>query len=290
MLKALAETGVVPRCRGPEMAVMVVTDSVPGCRKNYLATSGIRVVPLHILVDGIVCATVSIRSCRHPRPSASTAGATPAELCAAARTHAGDQRWRRGAGCAPVSRSCRDLLGRRGGRASAGDGVAVVDSRSAAMGTGPSRWPRRCNRRQRRPADRTERGPCGRRRTHAYIVVQRLDNLRRSGRLGGPAAWLGTALIETTAAGGQRETRSGAAGPDGDKAVSTMLDQVQSVVGDRSAAIVHHVADPGVPRGSPRCFRAAAAGLLAGDRHRPGSGTRSARGCQGAGRRRPGGD
>ena len=31
-------------------------------------------------------------------------------------------------------------------------------------------------------------------RTHAFIVVHRLDNLRRSGRIGTAASWLGTAL------------------------------------------------------------------------------------------------
>ncbi|MCV4784699.1 DegV family protein, partial [Escherichia coli] len=31
-------------------------------------------------------------------------------------------------------------------------------------------------------------------RTHAFIVLHRLDNLRRSGRIGTAASWLGTAL------------------------------------------------------------------------------------------------
>ena len=34
--------------------------------------------------------------------------------------------------------------------------------------------------------------PC--RAVHAFIVVHRLDNLRRSGRIGTAASWLGTAL------------------------------------------------------------------------------------------------
>ena len=83
-------------------------------------------------------------------------------------------------------------------------------------------------------------------RTDGYIVVQRLDNLRRSGRIGGAAAWLGTALslkpllrVEDGKLVLAQRVRTAS------KAVSTMLDQVQGVVGDRSAAIaVHHVADP----------------------------------------------
>jgi len=83
-------------------------------------------------------------------------------------------------------------------------------------------------------------------RTHAYIVVQRLDNLRRSGRLGGAAAWLGTALslkpllrVDNGKLVLAQRVRTAS------KAVSTMLDQVCGVVGDRPAGIaVHHVADP----------------------------------------------
>ena len=58
-----------------------------------------------------------------------------------------------------------------------------------------SRWPRRG---PPRPAPTSNR--CRRRREsavaagHALIVVHRLDNLRRSGRIGAAASWLGTAL------------------------------------------------------------------------------------------------
>ena len=83
-------------------------------------------------------------------------------------------------------------------------------------------------------------------RTHAYIVVHRLDNLRRSGRIGGAAAWLGTALslkpllrIDNGKLVLAQRVRTAT------KAVAAMLDQVCAVVGDKAAAVaVHHVADP----------------------------------------------
>jgi len=84
-------------------------------------------------------------------------------------------------------------------------------------------------------------------RSHGFIVVQRLDNLRRSGRIGGAAAWLGTALslkpllrIEDGKLVLAQRVRTAS------KAVTSMLDRVCEVVGDRTAALaVHHVANPG---------------------------------------------
>ena len=230
------------------MAVMVVTDSSARLPEELLATNGIRVVPLHILVDGIDLrdGVDQIPADIHDR-HASTAGATPAELCAAyERALAASG----GDGVLGVHLSAElssTFSAAEEAARQLGDGVAVVDSRSAAMGTGFIAL----------AAARAAAGGADLQtvlsvaraavdRTHAYIVVQRLDNLRRSGRLGGPAAWLGTALslkpllrVDNGKLVLAQRVRTAS------KAVSTMLDQVQSVVGDRSAAIaVHHVADP----------------------------------------------
>jgi DegV family protein with EDD domain len=75
-------------------------------------------------------------------------------------------------------------------------------------------------------------------------VVHRLDNLRRSGRIGAAASWLGTALalkpllcldVDGRLVLSQRiRTVS--------KAHAAMVDQVAEIVGDRRAAVVvHHV-------------------------------------------------
>jgi DegV family protein with EDD domain len=74
-----------------------------------------------------------------------------------------------------------------------------------------------------------------------------LDNLRRSGRIGGAKAWLGTALAlkpllhvddDGKLVLAQRiRTSKGA--------IEAMIDQVCEVVGQRSAALaVHHVGNP----------------------------------------------
>jgi fatty acid-binding protein DegV len=82
-------------------------------------------------------------------------------------------------------------------------------------------------------------------RNYAFIVVHQLDNLRRSGRIGGAGAWLGTKLSlkpllriddgKLVLAQRVRTTT---------KATATMIDRVCDVVGERSASIaVHHVAN-----------------------------------------------
>ena len=83
-------------------------------------------------------------------------------------------------------------------------------------------------------------------RSHAFIVVHRLDNLRRSGRIGGAKAWLGTALalkpllrIDDGKLVLAQRVRTVS------KATAAMIDRVCEIVGDNSAALaVHHVANP----------------------------------------------
>ena len=81
-------------------------------------------------------------------------------------------------------------------------------------------------------------------RGHAFIVVHRLDNLRRSGRIGTAASWLGTALslkpllcldVDGRLVLAQRIRTV-------TKAHAAMVEQVAEVVGERPATIaVHHV-------------------------------------------------
>ena len=72
------------------------------------------------------------------------------------------------------------------------------------------------------------------------------DNLRRSGRIGGACAWLGTKLslkpllrIDDGKLVLAQRVRTA------NKAVATMIDRVSEIVGDHSASLaVHHVANP----------------------------------------------
>lgn len=230
-------------------AVVVVTDSSACLPVELRDRWGIRVVPLHILLDGadLRDGIDDVPEDIYARDGVTTAGTNPEELASAYRSGLADSG---GAGVVAIHISSA-LSGTFGTAqhvaAEIGSGVRVVDSRSAAMGTGFAAL----------AAARAAAGgadidavaaaaDAAVRRSHAYLVVHRLDNLRRSGRIGSAAAWLGTALSlkpllavdDGKLVLAQRIRTVG-------KAVASMIDRVCDVVGDRPAALaVHHVANP----------------------------------------------
>jgi DegV family protein with EDD domain len=181
----------------------------------------------------------------YQRGHVTTAGATPSELAAAYRDALRDSGGD-GVVAVHISGELSSTLGAAEYAAREFDGaVRVVDSKSTAMGTGFVAL----------AAARAAFAGAGLEtvvaeaesavsRVRAYIVVQRLDNLRRSGRIGTAASWLGTALslkpllcldVDGRLVLAQRiRTVS--------KAHAALVDAVVEFVGDRRAAIaVHHV-------------------------------------------------
>jgi DegV family protein with EDD domain len=230
------------------MTVIVITDTSSRLPAELRDEWAIREVPLHILLDGddLRDGFDEVPEDIHKR-HATTAGATPAELCAAYQRALADSD---GDGVVAVhissglSGTCRaaELTA-----ADLGPAVRVIDSKSTAMGTGFAALA--AARAASAGADLdtvTDAAAAAVNRTHAYMVVHRLDNLRRSGRIGGAKAWLGTALAlkpllhvdDGKLVLAQRiRTSKGA--------ITAMIDQVCEVVGERSAALaVHHVANP----------------------------------------------
>lgn len=207
------------------MTVVVVTDSSARLPADLLDKWGIRVVPLHILLDG-----TDLRDGVDDIPgdihklAATTAAATPAELADAYQQALADS----GADGVVAVHISSALSGTcRAAERTAADldpNVRVIDSKSAAMGTG---------------FVAVARG-------HAFIVVHRLDNLRRSGRIGGAKAWLGTALalkpllrIDDGKLVLAQRVRTIS------HATEAMIDRVCQVIGDGTAALaVHHVNNP----------------------------------------------
>jgi DegV family protein with EDD domain len=229
------------------MAVTVVTDSSARLPRDIASANDIRVVPLHILVDEEdLCDGVDeVPDDIHER-EASTAGATPAELTAAYGQALADSG---GDGVLAVHLSAA-LSGTFGAAqlaaAEFGGKVRAIDSRSAAMGTGFVALA--AARAAAGGADLDAVGIAAEsavRDSHGFVVVHRLDNLRRSGRIGGAAAWLGTALslkpllrIDDGKLVLAQRVRTAS------KAVMAMQDKVCELVGDQPAALaVHHVAD-----------------------------------------------
>ncbi|KAA8967318.1 DegV family protein [Mycobacterium sp.] len=235
------------------MAVVVVTDSSSRLPEELRDRWAIRQVPLHILLgdldlrDGVDAVPDDL----HARDDATTAGATPAELSEAYRRALADSG---GDGVVAVhlSAALSGTVGAaRAAAADIGPTVRVIDSQSVAMNTGFVALAAARSAAGGADLDTVARAAAASvRRNHGFVVAHRLDNLRRSGRISGAAAWLGTALalkpLLRTEEGklvlAQRVRTAG-------KAVAAMIDGVCEIVNaqpaDRSAALaVHHVADP----------------------------------------------
>ncbi|OBK77275.1 DegV family protein [Mycobacterium sp. 1274761.0] len=231
------------------MAVVVVTDSSALLPPEDTERYGIRQVPLHILLDGrdFRDGIDDVPADVHQR-HATTAGATPVELADA--YHAALQR-SDGDGVVAVHISAALSSTYSSAVSTArefGPAVRVVNSRSAAMGVGFVALA--AAREAASGADLNAVEAAARSavpRGCAFIVVHRLDNLRRSGRISRGASLLGSALslkpllcldVDGRLVLGQRIRTA-------TKAHAAMIDQVAEAVGDDSARIaVHHVDNP----------------------------------------------
>ena len=229
------------------MSVVVVSDSSSRLQFDVREQMNILEVPLHVLVDGrdLRDGIDDIPNDIHDRPKVTTAGATPAELVDTYRQALIDSD---GDGVVAVHLSAA-LSSTYSAAVTAarefGPSVRVVNSRSAAMGVGLVAMA--AARRASSGGDIASVEAAARsalKRTHVLLVVHRLDNLRRSGRIRSAASWLGTALsikpllcldIDGRLVLDQRirtVTRAHAA----------MVDRVAELVGQNSAeVVVHHV-------------------------------------------------
>ncbi|MBY0387894.1 MAG: DegV family protein [Mycobacterium pseudokansasii] len=231
------------------MSVVVVTDTSARLPADMRDSWGIREVPLHILLDG-----ADLRDGVDEIPediyklNVTTAAVTPAELDVAYRQALADSD---GDGVVAVHISSGLSGTFRAAELTAaglGPAVRVIDSKSAAMGTGFAVLAAAHAATAGSDLDAVAHAAQEAvRRTHAFIVVHRLDNLRRSGRIGGAKAWLGTALAlkpilriddgKLVLAQRVRTIKH---------AMATMIDRVCEVVGDGPAALaVHHVSNSG---------------------------------------------
>ena len=230
------------------MTVVVVTDASSRLPVDLIEKWAIRVVPLHILLDGhdLRDGVDDVPDDIYKR-DATTAAATPAELANAYHQALADSG---GDGVVAVHISSA-LSGTYGAAertaADLDPNVRVIDSKSAAMGTGFVALAAARVAAAGADLDAVAGAASSAvSRGRAFVVVHRLDNLRRSGRIGGAKAWLGTALalkpllrIDDGKLVLAQRVRTVSA------ATATMIDRVCEVVGEGSAALaVHHVANP----------------------------------------------
>lgn len=229
------------------MAVQVVTDSSARLGADDAQRWGIRQVPLHVLIDNadLRDGVDDLPNDVHDRNHVTTAGAAPAELADAYRKALADSG---GDGVVAVHLSAA-LSSTFSSAVSAsrefGPAVRVVNSRSAAMGVGFVALAAARAAAAGGSVDDVEAAArAAVPRVRAFIVVHKLDNLRRSGRIGTAASWLGTALalkpllcldVDGRLVLSQRIRTAS-------KAHAALVDEVAEFVGDRPAAIaVHHV-------------------------------------------------
>ena len=231
------------------MPVIVVTDSAACLPADLCQRWGIRRIPLHVLLDdtdwydGVDQIPDDIDQCER----ATTAGPSPDELRAVYQRALADSG---GDGVLAVHISSAlsgtfNTAERIAAEVSAA--VRVIDSKSAAMGTGfVALAAARAATRGAGLDSVTAAADAAVHRGHAYIVVRRLDNLRRSGRISSTAAWLGSTLSikpvlridDGKLVLAQRVRTAG-------KAITVMIERVCDVVGEHPAAVaVQHVANP----------------------------------------------
>ncbi|MCJ0892976.1 DegV family protein [Rhodococcus sp. ARC_M12] len=179
------------------MTVTVVTDSSSCLPAALAAERGIAVVPLHVLVDGVDHreGVDEIPDQSASGKQVTTAGASPGELT---EVYAAALERSRGAGVVAlhISRGLSSTWeAARQAAVQVGSAVRVVDSASAGMGLGFAVL----------AAAATAAGGAELNEVYGdavaasttsrcFIVVDRLDHLRRGGRIGTAAALLGTAL------------------------------------------------------------------------------------------------
>jgi DegV family protein with EDD domain len=229
------------------MPVIVVTDSSSRLQPDELKQLDIRQVPLHVLVDGadLRDGLDDVPYDVHDRPRVTTAGATPAELAETYQQALADSD---GDGVVAVHLSAALSSTYSSAAQTArefGSAVRVVNTRSVAMGVGFAALAAARLAAAGADLDAVETATrSAHARGHVFVVVHRLDNLRRSGRIRKGASWLGTALslkpllrldVDGRLVLDQRIRTV-------TKAHAAMVDRVAEVVGQRRAAIaVHHV-------------------------------------------------
>ncbi|MQA14231.1 MAG: DegV family EDD domain-containing protein [Pseudonocardiaceae bacterium] len=183
------------------MPVAVVTDSTAYLPDGLAARRGIRVIPIHVTIDGIASldgvdlGATDLVAALGRRAAVRTAGPTPGEL-AAAYTAALDA----GADAVVSVHLSRALSGtweaaRLAAEQVGTDQIRVVDSRSTAMGLGFAVLAASCV-----AADGGDAGAVYgaaegvAARTRTFFSVDTLEHLRRGGRISSATALLGTAL------------------------------------------------------------------------------------------------
>ncbi|MEU5690478.1 DegV family protein [Actinosynnema sp. NPDC020468] len=180
------------------MSTTIVTDSTAYLPEGFAERHGIRIVPLHVAVDGtsmldgVDFGPVELASALGEHRRVTTSRPTPGELAEVYRSVLAD-----GAEAIVSVHLSRDLSGTwEAARLAAEEvdptRVRVVDSRATGMGLGFAVLAACAASGGGEAAARAARSAASR--IRMFFCVETLDHLRRGGRIGAAAALLGTAL------------------------------------------------------------------------------------------------
>ncbi|RZQ60415.1 DegV family protein [Amycolatopsis suaedae] len=235
------------------MPVAVVTDSTAHLPEGFADRHGIRVVPLHVLVDGVAAldgvevGPAALAEALGQRRIVTTSRPTPAEFAARFRAALRD-----GAEAVVSVHLSRELSGTWEAAVLAAqevgpDVVRVVDSRTTAMGLGFAALHAAAVAAGGADAAAVERAAVeAAERSETLFVVETLEHLRRGGRIGPAAALLGTALAVKPVL----HMSDGAICPlekvrTMNRAVARLVDLAVAAAGDDVVELaVHHLASP----------------------------------------------
>ncbi|MDI5978009.1 DegV family protein [Amycolatopsis magusensis] len=183
------------------MPVAVVTDSTAHLPEGFADRHAIRVVPLHVLIDGVSAldgtdvGPAALAEALGQRRIVTTSRPTPGEFAAQFREALTD-----GAEAVVSVHLSRELSGTWEAAVLAAqevgpDKVRIVDSRTTAMGLGfAALHASAAAASGASPAEVEKAAVEAARRSETLFVVETLEHLRRGGRIGSAAALLGTAL------------------------------------------------------------------------------------------------
>jgi DegV family protein with EDD domain len=234
--------------------VAIVTDSTAHLPEGFADRHAVRVVPLRVLIDGragldgVDVGPVELAAAFAGRRTVTTSRANPDEFMAVYRQLLADG----AAGVVSVHLS-RELSGTwESARLAAEEvdaaRVRVVDSRTTVMGLGFAALCAAAVASGGGSVDEVELAAVrAAARTKAFFALETLEYLRRGGRIGAGAAFLGTALLVKPVlhVDGGRIVPLEKVRTTG-RAVTRLVDLVVKAAGDEYVRIaVHHLAAPG---------------------------------------------
>ncbi|NKQ53819.1 DegV family protein [Amycolatopsis sp. K13G38] len=235
------------------MPVAVITDSTAHLPEGFAERFAVKVVPLHVLIDGVAAldgvdvGPEALAEALAQRRIVTTSRPTPNEFVKAFQSALSD-----GADAVVSLHLSREISGTWESAVLAAqevgiDRVRVVDSRSTAMGLGfAALHAARAANAGAEPEEVEEAAVTAAASSQTFFVVETLEYLRRGGRIGSAAALLGTALaVKPLLHMDDGQIKPLEKVRTMHRAIARMVELAQRAAGEERVEVaVHHLASP----------------------------------------------